>query len=232
MSLILHIESSTTNCSVSLAKKGILIDLIEENNGYKHSEKLNIFIDNILKKNNFSYNQLSAIAISKGPGSFTGLRIGVSTAKGLSYALNIPLISISSIEAMANYIILKTKNKYDKNTFFCPVIDARRMEVYTAIYDIKKNIIENINAKIIDSSSYKNILQKRKIVFFGTAVEKIKRIINNKNAIYLNDVYPSSKFMVDIAFKKFKNQIFENIAYFEPFYLKDFIAGKSKKFFI
>ena len=156
-----------------------------------------------------------------GPGSYTGLRIGVSTAKGLCYGLDIPLISVSTLKAMSSAMILK-----QQADLYCPMIDARRMEVYSAIFDVNNNRLRDIQADIIDSSSYKQELEKV-MVFFGDGSEKAKDIIRNKNAIFIPNFYPSAKYMGVLSYQKFTKSDFEDLAYFEPFYLKDFVAGKK-----
>lgn len=220
MSLILSIETSTKNCSVSLSKNGQLIDVIEEvSHDYSHSEQLVPFIDQILTKSIYSVKDLDAVAVGKGPGSYTGLRIGVSSAKGLCYALNIPLISISTLEAMAHSM----RRKYESK-LLCPMIDARRMEVYCALFG---TINTDVEAKIIDEISFLDILAKQEIVFFGDGAEKCKSVLTHPNAIFESNVYPSASDTIGLAHKNFSNNNFVDVAYFEPYYLKDFVAGKK-----
>lgn len=227
MSYILAMETATKICSVALVKDGELLAKIEEGGEYSHAEKLGPFIEELLRKTNVSYSQLSAVAVSKGPGSYTGLRIGTSTAKGLCYALDIPLISISTLRSMA-YMIQK---EGDVNCgLFCPMIDARRMEVYAAVYDAKLNILKDSYAEILDSSSFDSYLKDNKICFFGDGSEKSKEILEqHENAIFSDKGLPSAEGIAYLANKKFNSGDFENLAYFEPFYLKDFVAGKAKK---
>jgi tRNA threonylcarbamoyladenosine biosynthesis protein TsaB len=172
---------------------------------------------------NLQLTDLSAIAISKGPGSYTGLRIGVSTAKGLSYSLSIPLISVPTLQSMADNMSRKNSH-FD---LYCPMIDARRMEVFSAFYDVKNNIIRTVKADIIDENSYLDYSQKS-ILFFGDGSAKCKGIIKCKNVSFIEDIYPCAKDMAVISLKKYLSNDFEDVAYFEPFYLKDFVAGKKK----
>ena len=222
MPLILLLETSTKSCSVALAKGNQIINLQEEvNKKYSHAEKLNVFITNLFKNIEFTIGDLKAIAVSKGPGSYTGLRIGVSTAKGLCYALDIPLISVSTLKAMAFGMAQK-----EKSDLYCPMIDARRMEVYNAFYNSTNKEIRGIQADIIEACSYQNELDK-KVLFFGDGAEKCKQMIQHPNARFIDGIFPSSKDMLEIANEKFTEKIFEDVVYFEPFYLKDFVAGKK-----
>jgi len=227
MSLILGIETSTKICSVALANNNKLLALKEEGGAYSHAEKLTIFIEEVLKLANKTIKDVDAVAISKGPGSYTGLRIGVSTAKGLCYALDKPLIAVDTLQAMAKNPALIQEHA---PALFCPMIDARRMEVYTALYDANNNMVEPITAKIIDENSFANYLKTHQIVFFGDGAEKCKiSLENHQNAIFSDERLPSAQFINQIALKKFQQQQFENVAYFEPYYLKDFIATTPKK---
>jgi tRNA threonylcarbamoyladenosine biosynthesis protein TsaB len=223
LTYILNIETATTNCSVSLAKEGTVIGLKEDNNlSYSHAERLHVYIDEVLKTANVSKNQLSAIAISKGPGSYTGLRIGVSAAKGLCYALKIPLISIPTLEALAHQV------EYP-NGVVVAMLDARRLEVYSAIYDSNFQETRTTEAEIITSESYRELLESSAVYFIGNGVAKTKALITHQNAHFIENKLPSAKQMCALSFDKFKSNTFEDVAYFEPFYLKDFIAIPSKK---
>ncbi|OUS01282.1 tRNA (adenosine(37)-N6)-threonylcarbamoyltransferase complex dimerization subunit type 1 TsaB [Flavobacteriales bacterium 33_180_T64] len=223
MSLILSIETSTTNCSVSLSKKGETLVLKEDNNiNYSHAESLHVFIDTVLKSATIQKTDLDAIAVSKGPGSYTGLRIGVSAAKGLSYALDIPLISISTLEALAHQVPIDAG-------VIVSMLDARRQEVYSAIYDKAYGIERRIEAQILDENSFSNELNKGTVYFIGSGVSKTKGLINHPNAVFIEDKLPSANEMGALAFDKYKISDIEDVAYFEPFYLKDFIALKPKK---
>ncbi|TXG37508.1 tRNA (adenosine(37)-N6)-threonylcarbamoyltransferase complex dimerization subunit type 1 TsaB [Seonamhaeicola maritimus] len=222
MALILNIETATTNCSVALSKDGKTIALKEDSrNGYSHAEKLHVFIDDVLKEANISKTELNAIAISKGPGSYTGLRIGVSAAKGLSFALDKPLISVPTLDALAQQISCD-------NGVVVAMLDARRMEVYSAIYDSKHNQIRETQAQILDETSFTDYLEKGKVYFIGNGVEKTKELISHHNAIFIEDRLPSANDMGVLAFSKYKKRGTEDVAYFEPYYLKDFVALKPK----
>jgi tRNA threonylcarbamoyladenosine biosynthesis protein TsaB len=222
MAYILAIETTTKNCSVALfddAKQLALKELVSE--GYSHAEQLTIFIEEVLSEVKISINNLNAIALSMGPGSYTGLRIGTSTAKGLCYSLGIPLIAISTLKAMA--LGVSENQEYD---FYCPMIDARRMEVFAAIFDDENNQVRDIMADVVDANIYKEYLDK-KVLFFGDGALKCADIISNENANFI-EYYPSAKDIRTLAFQKYSNNDFEDVAYFEPFYLKDFVAGKKK----
>ena len=224
MALLLAVETTTKNCSVALFKNSDLIQLKERNSDeYLHAEQLTLFIEEVVKKSNINLKEIDAIILSKGPGSYTGLRIGTSTAKGLCYSLDIPLISVSSLRAMAFGMSQKADYK-----FYCPMIDARRMEVFASIYDKGNNELREIRADIVDEYIYAQFL-KDKVLFFGDGALKCKAIINNPNAHFIVGVFPSAKDMGILGFEKFLNKDFEDVAYFEPYYLKDFISGKKKK---
>ena len=222
MSYILNIESSTTNCSVSLANNGELISIRELNEkNYSHSTKLHSFIEEVLKNSNITVNKLSAIAVSSGPGSYTGLRIGVSAAKGLCYALQIPLISVPTLKVLARQLNIQRED------LIIPVMDARRDEVYSAVYNSEYELVRDIFPEIIDSESFSGLAKDNKLYFIGNGQEKCERLIRkNSNLIFSNyDTFPSSKEMVLISYEKFKKLKFEDVAYFEPDYLKKFKAG-------
>ena len=219
MALILCLETATTNCSVALSKDGALLALKEDkSNNYSHAEKLHIFIDEILKENNLSVANLDAIAVSKGPGSYTGLRIGVSTAKGLCFSLNIPLIAIATLASLAAQV-------KPENAFVIPMLDARRMEVYSAVFDGELNEIRETKAEVLDENSFLDYLEKAKTIFIGNGVEKFQEICAHPNAEFILDKLPSAKEMCSLADSKYKISDTEDVAYFEPYYLKDFIAG-------
>ncbi len=216
---ILNIETSSKNCSVTLAKNGnsVIVKEIAEQN-FSHSEKLHLFIDEVLKQAGISYKELSAIALSKGPGSYTGLRIGASTAKGLCFALDIPLIALDSLQLLALQVT-------HKDGLIIPMMDARRMEVYTAMFDQNYNKILDTQALIIDENSFSKVEQKA--YFIGDGAEKCKPFLQRGNFIFPNEIiYPSAKEMSLLSFEKFCAKEFEDIAYFEPFYLKEFFMGK------
>ena len=219
MAYILNIETSTTNCSVSLFNDLELIDCIEENTqDYSHSKSLHVFIDSVLKNSELKPKDLSAISVSKGPGSYTGLRIGVASAKGLCFALDIPLTSIETLKILSENISNKG--------IVIPCLDARRMEVYSAVFNNKNERIRNTRAEILNEDSFNKYLSIDEVYFIGNANKKIKEIIAHKNAKFIDDVLPSSRQMGTLSFNKFKNNQFEDLNNFEPLYLKDFIGTK------
>jgi len=213
---------------VALSVDGIVKAKKESHIKNAHAESVTLFSQEVIKSAGFSFADLDAIAVSKGPGSYTGLRIGVSTAKGFCYSLEKPLIAIGTLKAMA-FGMIKMMGETADNYLFCPMIDARRMEVYTAVYNHKLVEIQEIRAEIIDEHSFAELLKKQKVVFAGDGAEKCKPILGrNKNALFLNDFHPSSSFLCELAEEKFKKGLFEDVAYFEPFYLKDFVPGIPK----
>ena len=223
MALILNLETATTNCSVSIAKDGNLLAIKEHNTpNYSHSEQLHVFIQEVLKKTSFTMNDLDAVAVSKGPGSYTGLRIGVSAAKGLCFALNVPLISIPTLSNMAE------QAKDLKLDFIIPVLDARRMEVYSAVFDNSLSQVRETRAEIIDQDSFQEYISKGKILVVGSGAEKCKAPLVHLNAVFDTAAVPSSKEMCQLSFNKFKEKDFEDVAYFEPYYLKDFMLQGKK----
>ncbi|MEQ8908329.1 MAG: tRNA (adenosine(37)-N6)-threonylcarbamoyltransferase complex dimerization subunit type 1 TsaB [Vicingaceae bacterium] len=226
MTRILALETSTKNCSVAIFENGKLIDAIEEGGAYSHAEKLALFVDQLLSRNKLDYQDLKAVAVSKGPGSYTGLRIGVSLAKGLCYSLSLPLISIETLQHMAWGARKEVKQE---EAFYCPMIDARRMEVYAAIYNSDLELVKPTSADIIEEDSYRDFIAQKPVYFFGDGAEKCKEILKNERANFIHLNLPSSKSMGEIAQKNFVQNAFEDLAYFEPFYLKEFIAIKPKK---
>ncbi len=228
MALILNIETSTEVCSVSLAKNGHLLSKKESNEGFNHSKILTVFIEELFKENHIQPKKLDAVAVSKGPGSYTGLRIGVSVAKGLCYGLNIPLISVCSLEILGGYAAKNVKNfnvvNDDNPVLFCPMIDARRMEVYTALYNSKGEEIRPVSAEIIDENFLSDLFETHKIMFFGNGAKKCKSHIKHKNAVFEGPLATSAEYMQIISEEKFNKKQFEDVAYFEPFYLKNFVA--------
>ena len=219
MSFILNLETATKNCSVALAKDGKTITCKEiATQNFSHAEKLHVFIEEILSENNIQFSDLNAIAVSQGPGSYTGLRIGVSSAKGLCYALNIPMIAIDTLQLLAKQIQIE-------DGIIIPMIDARRMEVFSAFYDKNHNQIRATQAEIIDETSYKEITEK--IHLIGDGTEKfINTLTDDKFIFHSNVVFPSANEMSQLSFEKYKISDFVDVAYFEPYYLKDFILSK------
>jgi len=225
---ILHIETSTNVCSIALSEDGNCFFSKINTEGMNHAAMLSVFIAeamDILKTNSKS---LDAIAVSSGPGSYTGLRIGVSTAKGLCYGLDIPLIDVSTLEVLAAPVIASVENT--ENALFCPMIDARRMEVYAALYDSNDEIYRKIAADIIDSDSYAEALENHVVYFFGNGADKCKETLTHPNARFLEDIVPLAENMIPIAEQAFKEKKFVDVAYFVPFYLKEFhtTAPKNK----
>ena len=221
MSLILNIETATKNCSVSLSNNGNLITYREiAEQGYSHAEKLHVFIEEVLSESNIQFGDLKAVAVSQGPGSYTGLRIGVSAAKGLCYALNIPMIALDTLSVLAHQIQIK-------EGLIIPMIDARRMEVYSAVFDSQYQKIIETQAEIITEESFN--AYDETIYFLGDSATKCKEVLKQSNHIFMEDiVYPSSKDMARLGFEKYKENDFVDVAYFEPLYLKDFVATTPK----
>lgn len=233
MATILNIETATEVCSVNLARDGEILAEKENREGLNHSQLLTVFIDEIFRESNFDPEQLSAVAVSKGPGSYTGLRIGVSVAKGLCYSLGIPLIAIGTIDALGKFTAVHNDEQVPDltntdNALFCPMIDARRMEVYTALFNVKGEKIEPVSAKIIDENSFTEYLKHHSVVFFGNGAEKCKPALTHPNALFSGPLKASARFMIKLAEEKYNKNEFEDVAYFEPFYLKNFIATVPK----
>jgi len=228
MSLILHIETSTATCSVALSENGELLANIDKTEKNIHASSLTLFIQDVLKEANRDIKELDAVAVSMGPGSYTGLRIGVSTAKGLCYALDIPLIAVNTLEAMANGF----KNRcfsVNKYTLFCPMIDARRMEVYSAVFDDELQMIKGVGAVIVDENSFKDVLETHIVYFFGDGAAKCEEVLTTHLNARVLDVYVNNAAdMISIAHEKYENKNFVDVAYFEPYYLKDYVAGVKR----
>jgi tRNA threonylcarbamoyladenosine biosynthesis protein TsaB len=222
MAYILNIETATSACSVALAKDGVVIASEENNDGMVHAEKITLFIKNLMEKTSFSLNNIDAIAVGTGPGSYTGLRIGTATAKGLCYALDKPLIAVPTLKAMAYGAAQKFKRE---DVLYCPMIDARRLEVYTALFDHSGKEILPVQAKILDNTSF---AEYKAIAFFGDGMPKMKELFaNDSSKIWLDSIYASALNMCHMAEEMFAGKTFSNVAYYEPFYLKDFVAGKK-----
>jgi tRNA threonylcarbamoyladenosine biosynthesis protein TsaB len=222
MTYILNIETATKNCSVALSLNGKMIVCKEiAELGYSHAEKLHVFIEEVLKESNVSFKDLSGIAVSQGPGSYTGLRIGVSAAKGLCYSLNIPLIAMDTLETLAKKINIE-------NGFIVPMLDARRMECYTAIFDAEYQKVREIKAEIIDENSFQEMQET--VHFIGDGAAKCKFVLTKDNFVFHDEIeFPSAAEMCEIAFEKHQKSDTVDVAYFEPFYLKDFMMTSSSK---
>ena len=219
MAVILCLETSTTNCSVAIAVDGEIIALQEDNNNkYSHAEKLHSFIDQVLAESGTLKSSLQAIAVSKGPGSYTGLRIGVSAAKGLCFAMDVPLIAVPTLEALAHQAVIE-------NGYIISMLDARRLEVYAAVFSSDNNQIRKTKAEVLDENSYDDYLKTNKVFFIGDGVQKFKALCKHKNAVFIDNKLPSAKQIGALAELKYHKNDFEDVAYFEPYYLKDFIAG-------
>lgn len=222
MSYILNIETATKNCSVALAKEGKTIlckEIAEE--GYSHAERLHVFIEEIIKEAGISFKDISAIAVSQGPGSYTGLRIGVSAAKGLCYALGVPLIAVDTLQVLASQAKVS-------NGLIVPMLDARRMEVYSAIFTPAFENKREVQAEILTENSFEDLQQT--LYFVGDCAEKCKLVLNKNNHVFLEEIkYPSAKEMSFLSFEKYQKNDTVDVAYFEPYYLKDFMMTVSKK---
>ncbi|MDP2687436.1 MAG: tRNA (adenosine(37)-N6)-threonylcarbamoyltransferase complex dimerization subunit type 1 TsaB [Aequorivita sp.] len=219
MATILCIETSTTNCSVAIAVDGEIKAIREENNQqYSHAEKLHVFIEEVLKEANLDKKQLKAVAVSKGPGSYTGLRIGVSAAKGLCFALDIPLISALTLEVLVQQVKCE-------DCYIIPLLDARRMEVYSAVFNSNKKQVRETQAEILDENSFQEYLNERKTIFIGDGSNKFESLCQHNNALFYKEGIPSAADMGLMAEAKYKISDIEDVAYFEPFYLKEFVLG-------
>ncbi len=223
MALILNLETATTNCSVSLAKDGDIIAIKEHDTpNYSHSEQLHVFIQEVLKSASLTMTQLDAVAVSMGPGSYTGLRIGVSAAKGLCFALGIPLISVPTLISMAEQV------RNSEADYIIPVLDARRMEVYSVVLDNSLSEIRETRAEIIGKDSFQKYRANGKVLLVGSGAEKCKNLIENQQFMFNTGIIPSAREMGTLSFEKYEAGDFEDVAYFEPYYLKDFmLQGKN-----
>lgn len=223
MTYILNIETATQVCSVGLSLNGEMRALRESSEKNIHASMTTIFIEEVLKEEAIRYTDLSAMAVSKGPGSYTGLRIGISVAKGLCYSLDIPLIAVSTLQAMA---LGATLTVDDHESLFCPMIDARRMEVYAAIFNAENEQVREVKPEIIEKDSFSSYLKDNSVYFFGNGAGKTKALLaHNPNAFYLDDILPSAKFMSPLVHRAYEQKDFADTAYFEPFYLKEFRPG-------
>ena len=225
--MILCLETATPVCSVALNENCCTIALRETEGQNAHSEKITNFIREVMEVGKIDYKQLDAVAVSKGPGSYTGLRIGVSTAKGICYAADLPLMAIDTLEAMAHGMKAKLGSQIGENDLLIPMIDARRMEVYAAVFDANLNKIEDTAACVIDENSFEDLRKDHHLWLFGDGAPKLKKVFENQPNISIVEGFrPSAAYMLPLAEKALRNHDFVDVAYFEPFYLKDFIAGK------
>ena len=227
MSCILHIETSTEACSVAVSQDGMSVFSQEDLKGPSHAVQLGVFVDEALSFIESHAIPLDAVSVSCGPGSYTGLRIGVSMAKGICYGQSVPLIALPTLEVLSVPVLLH--EDLPEDALLCPMIDARRMEVYAAVYDRALNVKRAIGADIIDEHSYEEFLQDHPVYFFGNGAAKCKEKITHPNAKFLDNIRPLAKWMFPLAEKAFAREEFKDVAYFEPFYLKEFVASKPKK---
>jgi tRNA threonylcarbamoyladenosine biosynthesis protein TsaB len=223
MAFLLSIETSTTVCSVALHENNKLISVLEVHQEYSHASKLASLVDHVIKLAGISLQQISGIAFASGPGSYTGLRIGASLAKGLCYALDIPLVTVGTLEILAN----KIRPYIFFDAFLCPMLDARRMEVYCQIFDRDLTARGPVSAKIIDEESFMEFLEIKPVIFFGSGALKCSEVISHENAKFLPDVHPSANELGVLAFKKFEKNSFEDLVHFAPLYLKEFMIKKK-----
>ncbi len=234
MSYILHFDTATKTCSVALSQGGTLVAYKDAGgSSYSHSGLLTVLTEELLKSQNVSFDELSAVCVNKGPGSYTGLRIGTSAAKGICYAKDIPLLAVNSLLNLAN-LCYEQKSEHKEliekhsDFYLCPMIDARRMEVYSAVYDNELRPVKDIEATVIDENSFKELINEKAFFIFGDGAEKCVDILKHPNLYYIKIIISSARGLVSPAYQKFINKDFEDVAYFEPFYLKEFAAGKPK----
>jgi len=229
--MILCLETSTTLCSVALCDSEGVVAVRDSSENKSHATQLTILIQNLLNEAGIPVRHLEAVAVSKGPGSYTGLRIGVSVAKGIAYAASVPLIGVETTLSMFFGItdIIKEKYGTDRNSMFIPMLDARRMEVYYTVLNAEGMTIKEIAAEIIDGNSFRDIPESVRILFFGDGAEKCKPVLNRGNIYFADEFRISASYMYKPAYKALKEHRHEDIAYFEPFYLKDFLTSKPKK---
>ena len=230
MANIIHIDTSTDICSVALSQEGLCIYNREDREGPNHARVLAPMVEEATGLADSRGVKLDAVSVSAGPGSYTGLRIGVSTAKGLCYGRNLNLIGVQTLELLCVPILLEHE-EIPEDSLLCPMLDARRMEVYTALYDRTLRPASEVAPMIVEDSSFCDVLEERPVVFFGNGAAKCKDIIKHDNAIFIDGIEPLAKNMLPLADKAIAQGKTEDVAYFEPFYLKDFIAGTSKKLF-
>ncbi|MGC8824861.1 MAG: tRNA (adenosine(37)-N6)-threonylcarbamoyltransferase complex dimerization subunit type 1 TsaB [Bacteroidales bacterium] len=230
-SRILAIETSEEYCSVALFNGKNLIEQQIDNELRNHSQMLTVLINSILSKNDFSVSLIDAVAISQGPGSYTGLRIGTSVAKGLCYAIGKPLIAVNTLEVLCYAALadVSVKKQLSDTCLLCPMIDARRMEVYMQLFDSSVRPFSEIEAKIIASETFNELLKDRKMIFFGSGADKVEFMCKSPNAIFLKNIRPLARFMIEPAYVAYENQRFVDVAYFEPYYLKNFVTTRSSR---
>ena len=217
-------------CSVALSEDGAVLFSKEEHDGPQHAVTLGVFVDEVLSMADSHAKPIDAVAVSCGPGSYTGLRIGASMAKGICYGRNIPLIALPTLKVLSVPVLLM--DELPEDALLCPMIDARRMEVYSAIYDRALGEVKPVSADIINGESYREYLDKLPVYFFGNGADKCREVIKHPNARFVDNVQPLARWMFPLADREYMNGAFQNVAYFEPFYLKEFVATMAKnKFF-
>ena len=229
MAVILHIETSTNVCSVAVSENGQCIFEQSERGGMNHAEKLGTMVDEALSFTDNHAIPFDAVAVSCGPGSYTGLRIGVSMAKGICYGRDLKLISVPTLELLCVPVLLRETARSEENALLCPMLDARRMEVYAALYDRALKPVRSVGADIVSAETYKQWLDEQPVYFFGNGAAKCMEVINHPNAHFIDGIEPLAKWMQPLTEWRFLNNQFEDVAYFEPFYLKDFVAKEPKK---
>ena len=227
MSCILNIETSTDVCSVSVSQDGACIFSQEDHDGPNHAVKLGTFVDEALSFADSHAIPLDAVAVSCGPGSYTGLRIGASMAKGICFGQDLKLIAVPTLELMTVPVLLR--EEVEEGALLCPMIDALRMEVYSAVYDRALHEVRGIQADVVDADTYREYLDRGPVYFFGNGAEKCMEVINHPNARLIKGVEPLAKWMFPIAERRIAQEKYEDVAYFVPFYLKDFVAHQPKK---
>ncbi len=226
MACILHIETSTDVCSVALSEDGAVLFSKEDFEGPQHAVTLGVFIDEVLSMADSHAKPIDAVALSCGPGSYTGLRIGASMAKGICYGRDLPLIALPTLKVMSVPVLLM--DELPEDALLCPMIDARRMEVYAAIYDRALNPVKEVSADIVTADSYAEYLEQHPVYFFGNGAAKCKEVITHPNARFIDGIQPLARWMFPLADRQFLDGTFQDVAYFEPFYLKEFVATVAK----
>ena len=226
MACILHIETSTDVCSVALSEDGAVLFSKEDFDGPQHAVTLGVYIDEVLSMADSHAKPIDAVAVSCGPGSYTGLRIGASMAKGICYGRSIPLIALPTLKVMSVPVLLM--DELPEDALLCPMIDARRMEVYAAIYDRALNPVKEVSADIVTADSYAEYLERHPVYFFGNGAAKCKEVITHPNARFVDGIQPLARWMFPLADRQYLDGTFQDVAYFEPFYLKEFVATVAK----
>jgi tRNA threonylcarbamoyladenosine biosynthesis protein TsaB len=232
MALILNIETSSETCSVAVSKDGMVTAALQSSETKSHASILTVLIEKLLHDQAMSVSSMDAIAVSMGPGSYTGLRIGVSVAKGLCYGAGIPLIAVNTLQAMMNGLKIELsgfESRFTEEALFIPMLDARRLEVYLAIFSKDGKQVSGTVAEVMDENSFADLLVNRSLVFFGSGADKIQQLLRHENACFIGQFSPKAAYMASLTEKAYLEKNFEDVAYFEPFYLKDFVATIPKR---